>query len=224
MTLDSGFVDLLAGYLHADRAAADVAGYFAEPSDSGDLYTGRHFERVGGGGDRADRAYRVTGEDLVAVQTLSVTVPPETSVQLLEGPLGLAVGRHLRDIPTSMGLLDPESGDHLADGSPADLCWRLLVGEAAPGVGATIAGKLLARKRPRLIPVYDDVVRCALGHPSSFWMSLHRALSANPVLLGALRSLATHAPRHVSPLRVMDVVVWMAHRREHSIGCSHRSP
>jgi hypothetical protein len=175
-TTHRGFVDLLASHLFADRAARDIAAYFAEPNDSDDLYTGRHFERIDGGGDRPERAHPITAEDLVAVQTLSVTIRPETSVQLMEGHLGLAVNRHLRDIPATMSLLDAEAGDHLADGSPADQCWRLLASDAVPGVGATTAGKLLARKRPRLIAVYDDVLRCALGHPSDFWTSLHHAL------------------------------------------------
>ena len=33
------------------------------------------------------------------------------------------------------------------------------------GIGFVTAGKLMARKRPRLIPVYDDVVKCALDEP-----------------------------------------------------------
>ena len=122
------------------RAATDIAGHFDESGDPETSYTGRHFERLAGGGDRPDRAHCITAEDLIAVQTLSVTVPPETSVQLLEGHLGLAVNRHLRDVSTPVSLLDPRSGAHLADGSPADHCWRLLASGDAPGIGATIAG------------------------------------------------------------------------------------
>lgn len=213
------FDDLLAKNLFADRAAADVTAYFAEPSDSGGSYTGRHFERLSGGGDRADRSHRITADDLVAVQTLSVNVAPETGVQLLEGHLGLAVTRHLRDIPTTVSLLDPEAGVHLADGAPADKCWRLLVSDAAPGIGATTASKLLARKRPHLIPVYDDVLRCALGHPTNFWASLHHAFVGNPDILNALECLRAHAPQHVSAIRAVDVVVWMAHAHEHETVC-----
>lgn len=118
-----------------------------------------------------------------------------------------------------MSLLDPRSGAHLADGSPADHCWRLLVSGDAPGIGATIAGKLLARKRPQLIPVYDDVVRCALGQPSHFWISLHCALVDNPDLAVELAALRAHAPPYVSVIRVLDVVVWMAHEKEHKTRC-----
>jgi hypothetical protein len=37
--------------------------------------------------------------------------------------------------------------------------------EDAPDIGWVTAGKLLARKRPKLVPVYDGVVKCALGNP-----------------------------------------------------------
>lgn len=45
-----------------------------------------------------------------------------------------------------------------------------------PGIGWVTVGKLLARKRPRLLPVHDQVVRCVLGRPESFWLDLHTAL------------------------------------------------
>lgn len=209
---EATFSDLLRTFLLADRAASDVEAYFAE---SEPRYVGRNFERIAGGGDRPDRAHRITSEDLFAIQTLSVTVPPETGVQLLEGQLGLSVNQYLRDIPTTVSLLDTDAGDHLAGGAPAEQCWQLLVSPKSPGIGRTIAGKLLARKRPHLIPVYDDVVRCALGHPANFWLSLHHCLSASPHLREALRALRSQAPQHVSTIRVLDVVVWMAHEREH---------
>ncbi|MFF4147786.1 DUF6308 family protein [Streptomyces sp. NPDC001698] len=81
-----------------------------------------------------------------------------------------------------------------------------------------IAGKLLARKRPRLLPVYDRVVRCALGHPRpSFWLALHAALRVDDrALQRQLLTLrqAAGVPETVSALRVCDVAVWMRHRAE----------
>lgn len=81
-----------------------------------------------------------------------------------------------------------------------------------------IAGKLLARKRPRLLPVYDKVVRCALGRPRpSFWLALYAALREDDRALHrqllALRQVAG-VPEAVSALRVCDVAVWMGHRAE----------
>lgn len=65
----------------------------------------------------------------------------------------------------------------LSPGSPADTAWHLLTDQH--GIGWVTAGKLLDRKRPRLLPVYDQVVRCFLGRPTSFWLGLHTALRAD---------------------------------------------
>ncbi|MEU3241147.1 DUF6308 family protein, partial [Streptomyces anthocyanicus] len=69
------------------------------------------------------------------------------------------------------------NADDLAPGSPADAAWHLL--QDQPGIGWVTAGKLLARKRPRLLPVYDQVVRCILRRPPSFWLDLQAALQAD---------------------------------------------
>lgn len=206
--------------LPPEGAKRHLQVYFAEPDDPDAGYAGRHFQRLAGGGDRADRAHVITAEDLIAVQTLSVTVKHKTSVQLLEGPLGLEVSRYLRDIPTDVSLLDPGAAGLVAPGSPADQCWQLLVSDAAPGVGWVTAGKLLARKRPHLIPVYDQVLSCALGSPGNWWTDLHRALDEDQGLPDTLRDLHAHAPRHVSLLRVLDVVLWMGHKDKHRDVCS----
>jgi len=112
-------------------------------------------------------------------------------------------------------MVEAEVSD-LAPGSPADQAWHLLCDQN--GVDWVLAGKLLARKRPRLLPVYDKVVRCALGHPRpSFWLALHAALRADDYALHRqlleLRQIAG-VPETVSALRVCDVAVWMGHRAE----------
>ncbi|MFI0088080.1 DUF6308 family protein [Streptomyces bobili] len=87
-----------------------------------------------------------------------------------------------------------------------------------PGIGWVTAGKLLARKRPRLLPVYDQAVRCILGRPKSFWLDLRGALRAdNHALHRELMVLrqAADIPASVSALRVCDVVPWMHHRTDH---------
>lgn len=210
--------------LSSPRARADLETYFAEPENPDAGYAGRHFERLAGGGDRSDRAHVITAEDLVAVQTLSVTVKHKTSVQLLEGHLGLQVSRYLRDIPTDVTMLDPQAARLISEGSPADQCWRLLVSDAAPGIGWVTAGKLLARKRPHLIPVYDQVLSCALGSPGNFWTDLHRVLVDDEEVRNTLTELHARAPRHISHLRVLDVVIWMSHKDEHRAVCKAGSP
>lgn len=205
--------------LQSEDAKTDLEAYFAESTDPDAGNAGRHFERLAGGGDRADRAHVITAEDLIAVQTISVTVKHKTSVQLLEGHLGLEVSRHLRDIPTDVSLLDPRAATLIAPGSPADQCWQLLVSNDAPGIGWVTAGKLLARKRPHLIPVYDEVLSCALGRPNNYWTDLQHALVDDEALRNILTDLHARAPRHVTHLRVLDVVIWMSHKDEHRNVC-----
>ncbi|MDX3862192.1 DUF6308 family protein [Streptomyces europaeiscabiei] len=86
------------------------------------------------------------------------------------------------------------------------------------GLGDTIqleGRQAPCRKRPRLLPVYDQVVRCVLGRPKSFWFDALRA--DNRALHRELMALRQSAdlPAAVSALRVCDVVLWMHHRTDH---------
>lgn len=103
---------------------------------------------------------------------------------------------------------------------PAELAWNLL--RTQDNVGWVIADKLLARKRPNLIPVWDNVVKCASGRPKNAWLRLDGLLRQDARLKSQLRQLhqAAELPDLVSMLRVLDVVIWMRHRPAHrSTGC-----
>ncbi|MFD7785550.1 DUF6308 family protein [Streptomyces nojiriensis] len=210
------FTERLHAFVTDPRALTDLQDYFGTGRPSGTpAYTGRRFEHLAGGGDRPDIADRITAEDLVAVQTLSVTVPAPVALDILEGPLGSRLSALLQAVPRGIDMADA-AATVLSGGSPAEQAWQLLHDQH--GVGPVIAGKLLARKRPQLLPVYDKVVRCALGRPRpSFWLTLHAALRADDRALHrrllALREAAGVA-RTVSALRVCDVVVWMGHRAQ----------
>ena len=69
---------------------------------------------------------------------------------------------------------------------------------------------MLARKRPRLVPIYDSVVARISGIGDYHWEPLRHALRANSLQerLLDLREQAGLGP-HVSALRVLDVVTWM---------------
>ncbi|MFF7756009.1 DUF6308 family protein [Streptomyces sp. NPDC007971] len=210
------FAERLHTLITNPQAIADLRNYFGIGVPPGGMpFTGSRFEHLAGGGDRPEVADRFTAEDLVAVQTLSVTVPAPVALDILEGRLGARLSGLLQAIPRDIDMVDAEA-DVLAEGSPADQAWSLLC--AQYGVDWVIAGKLLARKRPRLLPVYDKVVRCALGRPRpSFWLALHAALRENDRALHrellALRQVAG-VPETVSALRICDVAVWMGHRAE----------
>ncbi|MFJ6355361.1 DUF6308 family protein [Streptomyces sp. NPDC092046] len=210
------FAERLRAFIADPQAVVDLRRYFGIDQPPGGMsFTGSRFEYLAGGGGRPEVADRFTAEDLVAVQTLSVTVPAPVTLDILEGRLGAQLSGLLHAIPWDVDMVDAEA-DVLADGSPADQAWHLLCGQY--GVDWVITGKLLARKRPRLLPVYDKVVRCALGRPRpSFWLALHAALRADDRALHRqsleLRQIAG-VPETVSALRVCDVAVWMGHRAE----------
>jgi hypothetical protein len=94
--------------------------------------------------------------------------------RLLEGELGREVGDLLAHVDPDTDLGTQGARSLVADGQDADRAWRLL--KRQDNVGCVTAGKLLARKRPRLIPVWDNVVRCAFGRPKRAWRWLDSIL------------------------------------------------
>ncbi len=93
------------------------------------------------------------------------------------------------------------------------------------GMGPAITSKLLARKRPRLVPVYDSVVKCAFGNLERWWRWLDGRFAENGgALHGRLSDLRDDngVDPAVTPLRVLDVIVWMSHRRpqDQARGCA----
>lgn len=184
--------------------------YFTKKGTDGQCYyTGARFERLGGGGDQDRVAEAITTQDLVAVTMLSVRVPPRSALQILESSSEL-FSEHLRALPRDLDLVDVDPRLVASDDWAGHQLWKAL--RALPGIGWVTAGKLAARKRPRLIPVYDAIVRDQVGAPAAFWPSLRDALADND------RGLHSRLLRiredsgvgeDISALRVFDVVTWM---------------
>jgi hypothetical protein len=125
------------------------------------------------------------------------------------------VSSDFSSVPASIA----DAAEHFAVGSPARQAWDLL--NAPHGMGWVTAGKLLARKRPRLIPVYDQVVRCAYGRPDGVWNWLVGCFAADDGALSERLCAAREAAgvsAAVAPLRVLDVIIWMRHREDHRRG------
>ena len=76
--------------LDHDDTVPDLRRYFGVglPAQQVPPFTGGWFERVGRGGDRGKVANRITADDLIAVETLSVRVPARVALDLLHGELG----------------------------------------------------------------------------------------------------------------------------------------
>jgi hypothetical protein len=193
------------------RTLTCLRDYFAPVDDwrgkSG--FTGSVFETFAGGGDKPDVKNRFTAADLVAVALLGVNVPGRAAVVLLEDA-DEAFQAHLTAIPTDVALEDVEHPLE-TDMPRCDELYRSV--KALTGLGQTKTSKLLARKRPHLLPVIDDVTWRALGRPSVIWEPLRRRLREGG-LASELRDLGMEAavPAHVSNLRILDVALWMRHR------------
>jgi len=209
--------DQLLSLVADPQSVRDLGVYFgvnAPPSSP--VFSGRRFGSLGLGGRRDDDPNQFTAADLLAVQCLSVTVPIEVAIDLLEGDLGLQIGDLLAKINSDTDLGTGDSRSLVDDGQEADQAWKLL--KRQDDVGWVTAGKLLARKRPRLIPIWDNVVRCAFGRPKSAWIWLDHMLREKDGMLLQLLSKAREdgeLTEQISLLRTLDVVVWMRHRNSH---------
>ena len=168
-------------------------------------FTGARFDTWDSTASRSKDADRFTADDLVAVSFLSVDVPAPAAAQLLDtradefSSLLEAVGPD-RDLVDEMNPWE--------DTWPGWQLWAELT--RLPGVGATIASKLYARKRPRLRPIYDSVVAKVI-ESEQLWEPLRAQLQDDPGLHLRLLTLRDELglPHEVSALRVFDVVAWM---------------
>lgn len=203
-------------------AVAHLEAYFTQRTSTGaPAWTGARFEALAGGGDRPETADRLHGDDIVAVTLLSVSVPRDVVLPLLEGDLGKQIALLLARVPRQAAITDSDAAAHLGEGQALWQAWDLL--NAQRGIKWVTASKLLARKRPALVPVYDRVVRCAFGHPAHpwEWLVVHFA-DHDADLAGRLAAVREQAgvDAGVSVLRVLDVIVWMRHHPEHlATGC-----
>lgn len=185
------------------RCVAALTTYF-HGSTKHPPYLGARFDTWG---SRVEG--RVTSDDLVAVGFLSVKVPSQAAVKLVAEPA-----------PELAALLShPDTRDRdLVEVDPASITpewapWQLYGHvRALPGVGPTIASKILARKCPRLLPIWDSLVGQVCGPSTGFWNGLAEALQADGgELHGRLVRLRREARLHegISVLRTFDVIAWM---------------
>ena len=94
--------------------------------------------------------------DLAAASLLDVRFGPHVILELLEREeCNTLLTDILSDVP-----LWAATDEQLARNSAAWRLWTRLV--SIPGVGTTRASKLLARKRPHLMPIRDSVIIDAL--------------------------------------------------------------
>ncbi|MER7992735.1 DUF6308 family protein [Micromonospora chalcea] len=181
------------------------------------LHSGRRLDSLGGGGDRAKYA----GPDWrerprCSADAVGKMVPAEAAIRLLEGELGRRIGELLAVIPTNVELGADNSATLVADGRATDRAWHLL--DEQPGIDYVISGNLMVRKRPHLIPAYDQVIACLFGRPDHVWLRLRCRPSAEQGLLRkelARLRIRAALPATVSLLRILDVALWIHHLPHH---------
>ncbi|MFC9732537.1 DUF6308 family protein [Streptomyces roseolus] len=192
--------------------------YWALLPDGTPAYTGARFERLAGGGDRPEAANRFTPADFIAVATLSVEIPARAVLQVLEPPGRNPYAPLLSKIPVDLDLAAANER-HIAEDSPAWSLWQSL--RDVDDIGPIGAGKLLARKRPRLLPVYDSVIKRVFERPPTdltFWSDVRHALRADDHRLvshlEAARSLAGIG-EDIGVLRILDTAAWLHGKDNH---------
>jgi hypothetical protein len=183
-----------------ERAAILLDHYY----NSG-CFTGRLFDLTAGGGDR------FTADDVVAVDWLGVPIPRQAHAQILVTRAN-EFNELLAKIPADIRLTDPAARRYVEAGSTADKLWRLLNHDDLKGVGWVTAHKLLAHKRPLLLPVYDTVVADALQpHQDAFWVPLWQTIQDRAVVERLEHLRADLGRPDISLLRILDVPIWMRH-------------
>ncbi|MHB1447071.1 MAG: DUF6308 family protein [Acidimicrobiales bacterium] len=192
------------------RAVASLRSYFLSGR-----FTGAHFDRLAAeglaAGDAGEAAAnRFSERDIVAVSMLGVAVPPKVVTEILyDNP------QKYSDLLQAISPASRSISDENVDLGPSSAAQQLWDALKHPGMGRTIRSKLMAAKRPHLIPVYDKYVgHDLLSHEAddwwAFWVGVLGGEGGLPLRqqVDQLRAEA-EVPPSVSRLRVLDVVIWM---------------
>lgn len=180
------------------------------------FYTGSHFESLEAYNNPEDR---ITASDLYAVATLNTPIRRKASMGILITEAEELNGHIAQITSKKLGSLSPdEFKKHLGPDSAALQLWNALRRKSKPtdekwNVGPTRASKIMARKRPHLIPISDSVIHRVLDQTSSKydWKLWWEALSTNGGLERRAEALRTEIKRpELSTLRVFDIVLWMS--------------
>lgn len=152
--------------------------------------------------------------DLVAVGLLDVKVPP-SGVRAMLSEKAASFNDALAAIDPEVALwADDDEQVQEALVQAAKLS-RLLA--AITGVGSTTTSKLLARKRPNLVPINDSVIRRLLGvQPIDDLPRLLRTALRTDGIIPLTRDARPFEFSGLSELRILDIALWMAGSRSRS--------
>lgn len=193
----------------AETARNDLKRYM-------ESFTGSRFNTLA----NAEQPNRITERDILAVSMLSVNIPAETTIWLLEegGEPVSGLLAEIPDVPIWSEKANLESGSYAAQ------LWELLRqtnwhgSDLKTGMGRTKTSKLLAAKRPALIPVWDSVTMEYFfgSREVNDWAEWQQRLRGpeGQTLRGAVEQVREKVPAasHLSVLRTIDIVGWMRAR------------
>src|SRR5690625_700709 len=158
---------------------------------------------------------RIPLADLDSVNLLALSVPWAAGLAIL-GTNADRITDLLTQIPDRpLGTLEkPEFEKHLGPKSAAMDLWRLLRGKGRreyDGMGPARVSKLMARKRPHLIPIRDSIVVRVAGFKDrdNDWELWWQTLRENEELESQAERLRQAAKQpELSTLRVFDILLW----------------
>jgi hypothetical protein len=190
-----------------DDAAVDLLRqYYGRPYLDPGCHTGAYFDSWASR-DRAADTNRFTADDLVAITFLSVNVKAHAARDLLV-TRAARFTELLEAVGPDRDLVD-EAEALMAD-TPISVLEQEL--RSIHDIGRTKATKLMARKRPRLVPIYDVVIGRVLNtkmlHREPIRELLRADSGALHTRLEVIRSKAG-LPEEIGALRVLDVISWM---------------
>lgn len=223
--LDRWF-DSSAGGCTAHSSALECSTYLVGRYLSGD-YTGALFDPFG-----HEPANRITRSDLLAVRSLSMwrfglptflrdlgfalDADAAASAVCTVTACATHIGCLLLQLPVSSTIYTMTPAEHaLADGP----LWNVLQAmfkRSVKKAGTTSLSKTLARKRPALLPILDDIarerIRLAGGPgPDGNWAFLRNEIAASALVRPGVAAIRVDVavPDHYQDLRLIDIVVWM---------------
>jgi hypothetical protein len=199
VTIEAGKEALLQAVLPVDPMRRLVSSFYEDT---------RRFAGTTFLGLEVQQPDRIEASDLLAVTLMGEIFPALAVRELLDGKLGDEVGALLTDIPTKTGMWNVSVEDlHDKDKAPSRLWYQLL---QLYDVGPTKVSKLMARKRPALIPIFDSVIGERIATGDDYWYAFHAFLSddANRSAVEELRPEGTTADE-LPTLRLLDTAVWM---------------
>jgi hypothetical protein len=182
-------------------------------------YTGSQFESLISDSD----PYHFTERDFVALSTLNVDVPARAALWILSLEGQAQTSALLEGIPNDLDIWKPEVENAFVDDGKLMQLWDCLgkanwpVAATGGGLGgATKRSKLIAAKRPRLVPVLDKVVKNTLPKSDNYWRAFQDVLRDESCREGlAVATNLDCVPQRVSLLRRIDVVIWMNNHERH---------